>query len=509
MSNALDRGITVTEMAAMGQPIDLSHTTTAAFVGRALCGPLNTPVLVHSFAEFRRRFGDTWSRSSLGPAAQQFFGHGGANLYIVRVANNARGAMLCLPAGGSALVLRDQEPGSSNRIRVAVDHDGVDADDDERFNLTLQRLDPVKGHVIDQEIFKRASYLQESDAFIGELLSTSALARIELPFPTHRPDATGSIYGSSYVEPSQDGTDGGELSDYDLVGSQASETGLFALQQVARVDLVYLPPPGKGHDLGPTSILAAERFCRQHGAMLIVDPPAAWDSAEKALVGIRQRGFGSPNMLAYFPHMRSRGDETGSPRAVGAAIAGMLCKLDQRFGAWYPPDYGGAGFDRDLVPAVDLDADTASTLSRQGLNIIEMQPGGRAAIVTAVTMGRGSEEHGLFSSLPVRRLYLEIVNAVEQGTRWAVFEEDDSQLSERLRSQVSAYLAAMTDMGAFEDDEFTVECDAGLCKRDDRLERGVTIMVRFQPVGFSRSVSFTLHQSISGSRVMSSAFARV
>ena len=111
MSDADARGITVTEITAMDQPIDLSAETTAAFVGRALRGPLNSPVLVSSFGEFRRRFGDIWSRSSLGPAVKQFFEHGGRNLYIVRVANNTRGAMLCLPASGTALVLRALEPG--------------------------------------------------------------------------------------------------------------------------------------------------------------------------------------------------------------------------------------------------------------------------------------------------------------------------------------------------------------------------------------------------------------
>ena len=153
MSDCFDRGITVTEMAPMDQPIDVSRETAAAFVGRALRGPLNEPVLVHGFGEFRRRFGDTWSRSSLGPTVQQFFEHGGRNLYVVRVANNARGAMICLPASGSALVLRAVEPGSTACIRAAVDFDGVEPDNDELFNLTLQRIDPVSGIVIDQEYF--------------------------------------------------------------------------------------------------------------------------------------------------------------------------------------------------------------------------------------------------------------------------------------------------------------------------------------------------------------------
>ena len=120
MSDAVDRGITVTEIAPMDQPIDVCPETTAAFIGRALRGPLNTPLLVKNFGEFRRRFGDVWGRSSLGPAAKQFFDHGGLRLYVVRVANNARGAMLCLPASGSALVLRAVEPGSTETIRAEI-----------------------------------------------------------------------------------------------------------------------------------------------------------------------------------------------------------------------------------------------------------------------------------------------------------------------------------------------------------------------------------------------------
>ncbi len=126
-----------------------------------------------------------------------------------------------------------------------------------------------------------------------------------------------------------------------------------------------------------------------------------------------------------------------------------------------------------------------------------------------MTMGRGCEEHRLFAALPVRRLYLHIVNAIDKGTRWSVFEKGDEQLAARLNSQVTAYLAAMADMGALETDEFTVDCDAGLCKRSDALGHGVTILVRLQPCGCSKPLSFTLHQTIAGCRVTSTAFAPV
>ncbi|NQV86104.1 MAG: hypothetical protein HQ492_03405, partial [Woeseiaceae bacterium] len=265
MSDAVDHGITVTEIEAMDQPIDARPETTAAFVGRALRGPLNTPVLVSNFGEFRRRFGDVWARSSLAPAAKQFFEHGGKRLHIVRVANGARGAMLCLPASGSALVLRAVDPGSTEYIRTAIDYDGIDDTTDELFNLTLQRVNPSTATVIDQELFRKVSWKEDSGSFVVDALANSGLARVEHPYPTHRPERTtthGRSYESTYIKQTQAGTDGSELSDYDLVGSRRERSGLFALEQIEHFDLLYLPPPGKGRDAGPAAVLAAEQYCR-------------------------------------------------------------------------------------------------------------------------------------------------------------------------------------------------------------------------------------------------------
>jgi len=512
LSDAVDRGITVTELAPMDKAIDVSRETTAAFVGRALRGPLNKPVLVRSFGEYRRRFGDVWTRSSLGPAVSQFFEHGGKNLYVVRVANNARGAMICLPANGSALVLRAIEPGSTENIRVAVDFDGIDREDDERFNLTLQRVDPLTGLVTDQEMFRRASYLEQADTFIADMLTTSTLARVETPFPTHRPEATAGVdtpHNASYVDHAQGGSDGHELSDYDLVGSRKEETGLFALDNIGHFDLLYLPPPGKCRDLGPAPLLAAEMYCRERGAMLIVDPVSEWVTPARAVAGMRGVGMASPNMIGYFPRMNHRGDDSGAPRTVGGALAGLFCKLDRTFGPWSDLDQQGMGFKRELVAAYDVDEKDQQLLSREGLNVIVKAPVGRARTLGSVTMGRGSEVHSKFSSLPVRRLCLQIVNAIDEGTRWAVFEPDDSHLATRIRSQVTAYLSALANMGAFENDRFVVDCDAGLCKRKDTLERGVTILVTVQPQGCAEPISFTLHQTVAGCRVMSTVFAPV
>ena len=510
MSDTADRGITVTEMAAMDQPIDVLRETTAAFVGRALRGPLNEPVLICSFGEFRRRFGDIWPRSSLGPAVRQFFEHGGKRLYIVRVTNNARGAMICLPASGSALVLRAVEPGSTERIRAAVDFDGIKADSDELFNLTLQRIDPLSGLVNDQELFSGVSTVAGSHNFVGDVLLTSSMARVESPLPTHRPEETSGTnvaFNINYVEHTQEGADGHELSDYDLVGSQKHEEGLFSLDKIEQFDMLYLPPPGKQRDLGPTSILAAERYCRSRGSILIVDPPIAWGSPQAAVSGARDQGLASPNLVSYFPRMWQRDEDDVQARAVGGALAGLMCKLDRNHGAWRETNQQGLGFSRNLLPSVDVDAKQMQALFRSGLNVIAKGPAGSARLHGSVTMSRGSESNKLFSSLPARRLCLQVLKSIDEATRWAVFEAESARLADRIRAQVSAYLSCLADLGAFEDDKFIVECDAGLRKREPGVDHGFAVFVAFHPRASEEPVAFTLHQTVAGSRVASTAFA--
>ncbi len=494
----------------MGEAIDVSAETSAAFIGRALRGPLNTPVLISNFADFRRGFGGYWHRSSLGPAVKQFFDHGGRQLHIVRVANSARGAMICLPAKGGFLVLRALEPGSTENVRVAVDYDGIDDKNEQLFNLTIQRVAPDTGLVVDQEIYRRLQCDRAERSFVGDALLSSSLVRAQIPLPAGRPIATrgpGPEFGSTYVGHAQHGTDGAALTDYDLVGSASRETGLFALNQIEHFDLLYLPPPGRLMDLGPAAVLAAELYCRKRGAMFIMDPPGHWASAEQAVVGVRGCGYSSPNILSYYPRMYSKDDDELTPRSAGGAITGLLCKLDRVAGPWHDLDQHGFGFDRRLVPAMPVEIDEARLLVKEGLNVIAGNMAGRSTLCGSVTLGRGTQMERNFTNLNVRRLCLSITNAIDGATRWAVFEPDAARVAERIQSQVHAYMCYLADAGAFVDDTFLVQSNAGLHSRPIDPERGITILLVFHPVGADEPVSLTLHQTISGCRVATTAFA--
>ena len=113
------------------------------------------------------------------------------------------------------------------------------------------------------------------------------------------------------------------------------------------------------------------------------------------------------------------------------------------------------------------------------------------------------------TSLPVRRLCLRIVSSIERATQWAVFQPADETLAQRIHGQVFAWLQALVNMGAFARDSIDVQCDAGLCRKSDGNNRTISILISFQPHGCSKPISLSLHQSVEGFRVTSTAFAPV
>ncbi len=505
MSDALDRGFTVTELASIGQPIDVERETVAAFLGRSLRGPVNEPVKVTSFTGFQRRFGGPWKDSELGPAVRQFFEHGGAVAYIVRLASKARGALLCLPAEGAALVLRAVEPGSTERIRAAVDYDGISDGETDIFNLTLQRIDPDTGLVSDQELYRRASIDADSPDYVVDMLLASGIARAQAPYPAQRPELTlprNSVSAEAYVGHMQNGADGVELTDYDCVGSQKAGSALFALDALERFDLLYIAAPGPGRDLGPASILAADRYCRARGAMLIVDPAVSWESCETAIDGLREVGYSSPNMLSYFPRMRERDRGEGSACTVGGALAGLLCHWDRKHGAWCPVADNAMRLNRRFVPAASVDEDAARRLLRAGLNVIRPAQAGCAEFLAKVTLASATQAPPECTMLSVRRGILQLVAAVDAGTRWAVFAAEDEIVAGQVQEQVSTYLGALMGSGAFEENAHTVRCELTMSGRGaNDLRIGIVI----RPRGWAHALELTLRQSVRGFR---SAIAR-
>lgn len=510
MSRLTDPGITVSEISSMDEPIRVSTHSSAAFVGSALRGPLDTPITIYSFADYKRIFGGNWQRGSLGFAVRQFFEHGGGKAHIVRVANGATGATIVLRAGSEKMLLRALEPGSTEILRVAIDLDGIERQDIDRFNLTVQRLDPETGFVIDQEIHRRITCDSSAEDYIGDVLLESSLIRLDGAASSVRPDITtgpGVHAGSAYVGIDKRGQDGRPLTDYDVVGSARSGTGMFALSGVDGFDLLYLPPPQAGIDFGPTAMLAAEMYCRKRRAILIMDPPLAAASAHELIDLYADFGYSSANVLAYYPRLRLRDSKNETKVAAGGAIAGLLCRLDRERGKWSGLDSATAEFQPGFDAAEIIDEAGRQSLLRSGINVICKGRAKRFRIEGSVTLGAGSQMYSAFADLSVRRICLMILKNIERGTRWIVFEKNDRPMRERLRSQVHAYLTGLMDSGVLEDNDVYVRCESDDSAGTVNGQPGVNILISFQPSGWAQLLSFTIHQSVPGAQTAATAFA--
>ena len=425
--------------------------TVVAFIGRTERGPLNEAVVVKSYDDFTRVFGGHTTFSFVSWAVQHFFWHGGEVALIVRVANRATRAVLEIPAGREILRLQARQPGSREHLRASIDYDRVERTPD-KFNLVVQRVSrPGSQLVDDQEVFEGLSMDPTDERFVVDALQESDLVRLVGPLPSYRPGATRAAHPGQpipYITIKQAGTDGEELTDYDIIGSNAEGTGLFALDRCERVDLVCVPSP-PGHDLGSTSFVAATRYCEKRRAVLVWDPPWAWTSADSAVLALRTSGQASRHALTYFPRVRPRGDlgRYGAGMPACGVVAGMLARCDQA-GVWHRMPAVDATLKGGLAPLVEIGQKPAATLQRLGVNtFMRLQPG-VAALQGNVSFAGSAALDSLWQSLSVSRLTSFVLRSIEAETRWVFTAERLDQLAADLERQVWIFLSRLKQRGA-------------------------------------------------------------
>lgn len=504
-------GMTIVEAPAAGDRIDVEPTPVAAFIGRAAAGPVNEAVRIHSMTQFDRVFGGDWEGSMLGLTLAQFFQHGGREARVVRVANDATGGIIELPTRRAPLRLIARNPGSREQLRASVDYDGLDEETD-AFNLTVQRLDVVTGHIADQEFHTALSPRAGARRFIGLVLESSRLVRMEKGAGTlERPLAMRTTITNAaigYVGIAQPGDDGAPLTDYDLIGSDRQGTGLFALDAAPHIDFVYAcGDTGLSH-AGPAFGYAAERYCAARNAMLIVDPPAGGEDPLAGVALPRQHGH---NALTYYPGLRHREGDTSEPLPAAGALAGLLSRQDRRCHVWaaLADDLrqNSAALHRDWLPWQPLETDTALRLLRAGVNPLISGTQRRLLFPGLVTCANGSDRAR--GALARQRLIQFVLGRIERGTRWAVFAPRGDDTWARVQAQVGEFLEALANRGAFEggDAGWSVRCDAGTnADAGTAEEDAVRLLVAFRPRGAAEPQMYSIVQHRDGTSACRAAF---
>ncbi len=491
--------------------IALLPTAVTAFVGRALRGPVNRPVTVKSFTEFHQVFGGLWQPSPMSYAVEQYFECGGQRAVIVRVVNGGAPATISLPCGRESLTLEALSPGSREALRASVDYDNIAPVEPDRFNLVVQRV-RTRGsdHIEDQEIFRRVSVVPGTTRYVAAVLQESQLVGVRGPVPATRPDRTfapGSRHPVGYVDSNADGDDGAPLTDYDVIGSAAAGTGLFALADAEDVRFVCMPPLERDRDVGPSALLVAGRYCRDHHALLVVDPPAAWRSCADALRGLREFEFRSEHAVMCFPRIQAfdRLRARVETFANCGAVAGTLARLDEHRSPWQP------GPDEELLlrpaarPEFVLTEAERARLAAHGINPLQSLRSASPRPLALRTLAGGSAGSADARLLSPQRRRLLLMASLERGTRWAMFEAPERAVWQKLERQVEAFLQPLVSAGLFgpvdESDAVPVVCDERINGPDDVTAGRINVLVSLPGGRSGQWQSFMVTQSRSGSWV--------
>jgi hypothetical protein len=447
----------------------------------------------------------------LGYAVEQFFDNGGREALIVRVANGARSATLTLKAGEQALHLQALRPGTREFLRASVDFDNIAPDELEVFNLTVQRVRAQgTGQVDDQEIFHRLSVTQTDERYFPTAIARSALIRLVGEMPARRPDRTldpASGLATAYVNSNSDGDDGAPLTDYDLIGSSLEHTGVFALQQADYFNFLCIPPLSRDRDVGPSALLVAARYCKERRALLIVDPPSMWQTADDALNGLRDWNLSNENALMYFPrvlaHDKLRGHfESFAPCGV---VAGMLARCDEASPVWLSAEREEPILRPGFRPACLVGEDRRLRLASLGVNTLQAVRSAARMNVRLRTLAAGNTANADWRYLSARRFALFILGSIEQGTRWVVAAGSSAEVADHVTAQVRAFFEGLHASGSFGtrrlEEAFFVICDERV-NNSSALSCGE---VRFV-IGFAASREnefhcFRISHSAAGSKV--------
>lgn len=506
-------GVYIEEIPSGVRTIIGVSTSITAFVGRALKGPTNEPVIIHSFGDYERIFGGLWVKSTMSYAVQQYFLNGGTDGVIVRLANKAFRAEFELPpeSGSQNLILKAKSEGAwGSYLQIAIDYDTRDLTvnevhlSDKIFNIAIELIDPAnKKQILSKEAFLNVTLDPDDSRYIGKILSQeSNLVQIPDPypggnenFPSIRPAVT-----LDPILPSTPGDDGKELTREEYEGSE--KTGIYALKKTDIFNIMCIPPFTPSVDVEPSTWAAALTLCKEKRSFLLIDPPIDWTNKEAAKDNVDDlRGAFPDHAAIYFPRIKMADPlkenrlEEFVPCGV---VAGIYARTDAQRGIWKAP----AGTDTAMAGVRELkirltDGENGE-LNPLGINCLRNFPVVGNIVWGARTLAGADRMASEWKYIPVRRLALYIEESLYRGTQWVVFEPNDEPLWSQIRLNVGSFMSGLFRRGAFQGrtprEAYFVKCDKETTTQADINQGIVNILVGFAPLKPAEFVIIKIQQ---------------
>jgi uncharacterized protein len=503
-------GVYIEEIPSGVRTITGVATSITAFIGRALKGEIDEPVRVQSFGDFERLFGGLWDKSPMSYAIEQFFRNGGQDAIVVRVykedaaaANKGRSSVSLAP-----LILSAASPGEWGKtLKAAVDYNTREAEEGitanlKLFNLTVQQVrEPGSDQVVAVETLRNLSIDVDSPRFFKKVIEQeSRLVDVQpavdltaIP-PASAIDAQTKQLTFTPANAGE-GDDGEAITDAEVVGSEVSRTGIYALEKADLFNLLCIPPLTRGGVVDNETLSKAVTYCQRRRALLIVDPPFgvnSIDTAEQAVDQIRSALGGEKiarNAAMFFPYLKMADplkENRTEEFAPCGVVAGIFARTDVARGVWKAP----AGTEAGILGVRELSYKMTDLengrLNPKGLNCIRFFRDYGNIIWGSRTLAGSDALASEWKYVPVRRLALFLEESLYRGTQWVVFEPNDEPLWAQIRLNMGGFMNNLFRQGAFQGktprEAYFVKCDKETTTQND-IDLGiVNIVVGFAPL---------------------------
>jgi len=288
-----------------------------------------------------------------------------------------------------------------------------------------------------------------------------------------------------------------------------------ALDKLAVFNLMVIPGVTNSFVLS-----TAERFCENHFAFLICDPPLT-DSADGTLPQFPNTiqntiaGNYSPieiptskNAALYFPYLLSPDPVTGQSLSLvtgslneippAPTVAGIFAATDLSRGVWKAP----AGFQattsntNGVVLRGQMTDPQQGLLNPIGVNCLRDFPNIGTTVFGARTLVTVTDEQWRY--VPVRRMALFLEQTFLANLKWVLFEPNDEPLWSAMVVSVNDFMLGLFNQGAFQGSTpsaaFSVQCDATTTTQTDIDAGVVNLVVGFAPLKPAEFVIITITQ---------------
>ena len=468
-----------------------------AFVGALAKGPVNAPVLLNSWTDFTKTFGNIQDAYPTTWAAYNFFANGGRQLYVKRSLGTGSEVSSVLItdrsiANVNTLRVRASNPGSwGNSLAVEVKAAGTS----NRFSFIVYG-EPTVSNVANSNVLEQFTDLSmdvtDPRYVVSVINSASTFVRVEDQFSTSPGnDAMPKIDGLKALTGGQDGAEP-VLATYeaDLLTFDPIQNPLvFNIPAVA-----YLYATGDSNTARELTIdinAALIAYCESRGdAFAIIDPPGGQTVAEaqdylsdvKAAALILDSDSGCA--ASYYPWLAIPDSLRATPGALrlqapGAAMVGQYLATDASRGVFKTP----AGYSNRVALAVSTEKQLtnneldALNSGETPLNAIRQIPGTGIVVMGGRTLHNSPGDR----YINIRRSLIYIKKELNDRSAFAVFENNDERLWSQIRVALGSFLRSYWQQGGLRgtspDQAFYVKVDSSTTTGSDIASGKVNVEI--------------------------------